>query len=410
MYKYIWCIVSSVYFTFAESLFMPDNKQVFINTLDQSAKQKDDRAVFSEKAAKYFSVLEERKRSFSDMESSKKRASYIRWKTIENLDKYLIEFEAGFNKNGGKIIWAENGETVLAEVKNIANQSKLVFVEGKHQLNTEIGLDNLQSEVVDDIKSVCIAEADFLIADAGGVCISQADSRFFSAPIKIIVAGIESLLPSLNDLDLFLSIQTTYTEQTDGLNSKHIFFGGMNTADMSSDEEVHLILMDNNRSQILTDEVARQTLWCTGCNACSFADAVVRIAGTEVYPNAKGTTIEAAKLSFKGNLIDYFFLSEAQPLDNYSAEVCPVNIDFTKIFLHTRKLAVEQLLASSSEKWFYFFWKKAMLKRNLIKLKGIKTLGYFVNKTFNTSEKNYFVTQEPASKSFNEQWRNKMKM
>lgn len=389
---------------------MADNKQAFINALDQSIKQKDDRAVFSEKAAKYFSLLEEKKRKLSDIESSKKRASYIRWKTIENLDKYLIEFEASFIKNGGKIIWAENAETALGEIKNISSQANLVFAGGKQQLNMEIGLANLQSDAATDLKSVCIAEADFLIADAGGICISHADSRFFSSPTKIIIAGIDSLLPSLNDLNLFLSIQTTYAEQTDQLNSKFVFFGGTNTAEMGSADEVYLILIDNNRSQILTDEIARQTLWCTGCNACSFADAIVRIAGTGVHPNVKGATIEVAQLSFKKNLNDYFFLSQAQPLDNYSAEVCPMNIDFTKIFLHTRKLAVDQQLNSSSEKWFYFFWKKAMLKRNLIKLKGIKTLGYFVNKTFNTSEDNYFVTHQPASKSFNEQWRDKMKM
>ena len=49
-----------------------------------------------------------------------------------------------------------------------------------------------------------------------------------------------------------------------------------------------------------------------------------------------------------------------------------------------------------------------MLKRNLIKLKGIKTLSYFVNATFNKSEKE-LPLKEASVKSFNEQWREKMK-
>jgi hypothetical protein len=50
------------------------------------------------------------------------------------------------------------------------------------------------------------------------------------------------------------------------------------------------------------------------------------------------------------------------------------------------------------------------LKRNRIKLTGIKTLGYYVNVIFNKSEMGLREPRDPAKKSFNEQWRERMKL
>ena len=47
-------------------------------------------------------------RQFSNLDLARERAAFTRWKTIENLDKYLIEFESNFIKSGGKVIWAQD--------------------------------------------------------------------------------------------------------------------------------------------------------------------------------------------------------------------------------------------------------------------------------------------------------------
>src|ERR1019366_1830523 len=48
------------------------------------------------------------KEQFSNLELVKTRAAAIKNKSIENLEKYLIEFEANFIKRGGKVIWAQD--------------------------------------------------------------------------------------------------------------------------------------------------------------------------------------------------------------------------------------------------------------------------------------------------------------
>src|SRR5579863_4625063 len=56
------------------------------------------------------------KQQYSDLGAARKKASAIKSKVIENLENYLLEFEANAKKNGTKVIWAETGEEAMKEV------------------------------------------------------------------------------------------------------------------------------------------------------------------------------------------------------------------------------------------------------------------------------------------------------
>jgi L-lactate dehydrogenase complex protein LldF len=64
----------------------------------------------------YDKKVVEGKHQYADIELAKQRAAYIKSKVIENLDKYLLEFEANFTKRGGKVIWARNAEEAITEL------------------------------------------------------------------------------------------------------------------------------------------------------------------------------------------------------------------------------------------------------------------------------------------------------
>jgi len=68
---------------------------------------------------KYNAAVEKGLSEFSNHEKARDRASYIKQHTILNLDKYLLEFEQNFTKNGGKVIWAQNAEEALQEIQAI---------------------------------------------------------------------------------------------------------------------------------------------------------------------------------------------------------------------------------------------------------------------------------------------------
>lgn len=65
---------------------------------------------------------------YSDLELAKKRAGYIRYKALNGLEKYLIEFEANFEHNGGKVIWAQDIEEAQKEIVKILKKYEISSV------------------------------------------------------------------------------------------------------------------------------------------------------------------------------------------------------------------------------------------------------------------------------------------
>jgi hypothetical protein len=59
------------------------------------------------------------KSQYNNLNLARERAASIKHRTVNDLDKYLVEFEANFITRGGKIIWAEDQNEAIAEVINI---------------------------------------------------------------------------------------------------------------------------------------------------------------------------------------------------------------------------------------------------------------------------------------------------
>ena len=64
------------------------------------------------------------KQQYSNLPLARKKASAIKSKVIENLENYLLEFEANAKKNGIKVIWAETGEVAMKEIIDYTKTSK----------------------------------------------------------------------------------------------------------------------------------------------------------------------------------------------------------------------------------------------------------------------------------------------
>ncbi len=54
--------------------------------------------------SQYDAAVKKGKLQYKNLELARKRAQAIKHRVVNNLDKYLIEFSANFEKNGGKII------------------------------------------------------------------------------------------------------------------------------------------------------------------------------------------------------------------------------------------------------------------------------------------------------------------
>jgi L-lactate dehydrogenase complex protein LldF len=94
-------------------------------------------------------------------------------------------------------------------------------------------------------------------------------------------------------------------------------------------------------------------------------------------------------------------------LDGNLMDICPVKIDIQKLLIENRKESVEKGFEPRANKLFYFFWKKAMLNRDIMNWKGIKA-GKYIMEGLYKSDRGLRETPSIAPQSFNEQWRDKL--
>ncbi len=424
-------------------------------------------------AMQYQEAFKSGVRQFSNLETARERAAFTRWKTIENLDKYLIEFEANFIKSGGKVIWAQDITDALEEILTILKRaSNKTILKSKSQTSVEIGLherlnhegfksvetdtgdyilqqfgeegshmvlpalhkplaeianlfhkkfgvnenadpQELVAHIRKELRSeflsagAGITGANFLIADPGSIVIMENEGNAqltASLPkIHIVIAGIEKLLPSLADLDLFLPLLSTYGTGQELTTYNTIITGPKQSEELDGPEELYVILLDNGRSNVLGHEVQRQAMSCIKCGACQYACPVYRSAGPADFPSPIAAVTTPLQQDMEANQ----HLSHASTLCGSCREVCPVKIDLPRLLLQNRKLFIDQGINPRSEKWFYFFWKKAMLKRDIMNWKGIRAGKYIMENLYKTKDQSR-VMPTIAAKSFNELWREKM--
>lgn len=91
--------------------------------------------------AKYNAAVDSGLTQYDRHALARDRAAWKKNEAIQNLDKYLLQFEEKFTARGGKVIWARDKEEALTEILKIfkSRQAKLV-VKSKSMTSEEIHL------------------------------------------------------------------------------------------------------------------------------------------------------------------------------------------------------------------------------------------------------------------------------
>lgn len=94
----------------------PTLKKTFLNKSEIKALDVEHKRKLTFNIGKYNETVIKGKQQFSDLDNARKKAKNIKWRAIEHLDKYLIEFEQNFTRNGGKVIWAQDAAEANQEL------------------------------------------------------------------------------------------------------------------------------------------------------------------------------------------------------------------------------------------------------------------------------------------------------
>ena len=185
---------------------------------------------------------------------------------------------------------------------------------------------------------VGVSGANFGIAETGtvGVVESEGNGRMCTTlpPVLITVMGIEKVLPSWRDLEVFLQLLPR-SSTGERMNPYTSLWTGVRTDDGPG--EFHLVLLDNGRTRVLADAVGRDALHCIRCSAClNVCPVYERVGGHaygSVYPGPIGAILTPQLHGIPGDADE---LPWASSLCGACADVCPVKIDIPRLLVHLR--------------------------------------------------------------------------
>jgi L-lactate dehydrogenase complex protein LldF len=255
-----------------------------------------------------------------------------------------------------------------------------------------------------------ITGANFIIADIGGIAITEneGNGRLSCAWPKthIVIVGIEKIIPSMGDLDLFWPLLATYGTGQKLTVYNTILLGPRQKNEIDGPEEMYVILLDNGRTNILSNEKTRESLYCIRCGACLNACPVYKNIGGHAYGTTYSGPIGSVITPHLKQMDDWKHLSYASSLCGNCTEVCAVKINLHELLLDNRAEAVEQKAYSFAEKTAWKVWKSAMLNRKLMNIGSGKLKGWMVNRFVKDWKKNRSELVFPQ-KSFSQQWQDK---
>ncbi|MFI8430003.1 LUD domain-containing protein, partial [Pseudomonas sp. NPDC078863] len=186
-----------------------------------------------------------------------------------------------------------------------------------------------------------VSGVNFAVAETGTLLLveNEGNGRMTTTvpPVHIAVTGIEKVVENLRDVVPLLSLLTrsalgipitTYVNMISGPRKEH---------ELDGPQEVHLVLLDNGRSQAFADSELRQTLNCIRCGACmNHCPVYTRVGGHtygEVYPGPIGKIITPHMVGL-AKVPDH---PSASSLCGACGEVCPVKIPIPAILRRLRE-------------------------------------------------------------------------
>ena len=184
---------------------------------------------------------------------------------------------------------------------------------------------------------VAISGANFAIAGTGtiGVVESEGNGRMcLTLPQTLItVMGIEKVLPTFADLEVFLQLLPR-SSTGERMNPYTSMWSGVTPGD--GPQTFHLVLLDNGRTSVLADDVGRQALHCIRCSACLNSCPVYARTGGHAYGSVYPGPIGAILTPQLIGVEHAKSLPYASTLCGACYEVCPVKINIPEVLLHLR--------------------------------------------------------------------------
>ena len=268
----------------------------------------------------------------------------------------------------GEYIIQQAGETpshIIAPATHKTKESIAELFELKHGLPRKSTIAEMTREAREMLRphfldaDMGITGANFLVAESGTTVIvtNEGNGRMSTTlpRIHVVIAGIEKILPTLEDVSFILRLLTRSATGQSISNYLTFTTGPKRPGDQDGPEECHIVLVDGGRTGVLGSDL-REALRCIRCGACMNHCPVYQNIGGHpygwVYPGPIGSVLTPAYAGLD-KAID---LPNAATLCNQCGVVCPVKIPLPDLMRKLREKQVQQRLRPALERVALRVW------------------------------------------------------
>jgi L-lactate dehydrogenase complex protein LldF len=247
---------------------------------------------------------------------------------------------------------------------------------------------------------ICITGANFLLSDTGGVVLTENEGNILkstsTAKVHIVVAGIAKVIQNTDDLSVLLPLLSMHSSGQSMAACNTITFGPTKTG--KGPGQMYVILLDNNRSELLAHEKQRKAMSCIHCGACVSVCPVYKNIGGYSYGTKHIGPVGTVMTPLMLGMEEYHHLNAACALCGKCVDICPVKIPIDDLIIENRHLAMTKKEGNArfdalvkAMVWHCksrkkmdgpMFFKKMEMKRLLGSLWGNRTLPEFASKSF----------------------------
>lgn len=339
--------------------------------------------------------------------SINKRANFIRYSAIENMDNNLLAFENKLNMNGIDVKWISNEEELCSCIKSgfpKAHFNKVCFdlpeipedLKNSNNLIKSILVEDLENNI--ESADYLITYANFGLVDTGSLVLfnHQCKNCFNKVDSIVLILDINNLISKSSDLGIILSLY-----------DKDMVYGNQQSVDIISQPfnkiicnnyqfdqgdsystqkvNITVLLYDNGITSILDNAKLRETLYCINCGNCKKVCPVYKV-------NHKYSPIDLVKRNAFERNRKSSDVYENTTLCGNCDKVCPVLIPFTNLLVSE----MENVANNDRDDNWRDFGKTITKRLKLNKLNGRFRRYFFVRKMFNNNKKllNYFMAQQ----------------
>ncbi|NIJ43248.1 L-lactate dehydrogenase complex protein LldF [Parvibaculum indicum] len=207
---------------------------------------------------------------------------------------------------------------------------------------------------------VGITGANFLVAETGSIAlVTNEGNADLSATLPrhhIAVTGIEKIVPTLEDLGVFLRLLPRSALGLDTANYLSLYTGPKRDSDPDGPETFDIVLVDNGRSDMLGNEF-QDMLRCIRCGACLNGCPVFTSVGGQAYGSVYSGPMGAVWTPALAGITHAANLPNASTFCGKCEEVCPVRIPLPNLMRHWREREFERHYTPAGQRWGMGAWR-----------------------------------------------------